>query len=219
MNRLDELLGELRESERTSARPLPHLTLGKRAPSRVVSRGTRVALSSLLAAAAFAVASPGVLKTLGPAPFAALVLALGVSSSFALGATSPGESRRIGPVWRALIPAFLFAGVVGVLLGLARYFSWVEFVDHEPKANCLAHSLFTASLVTLSLFAVWRRTDPFSPRALGAYHGALGGVLGALCVTLSCPSQEGIHLLLGHGFATILFATVGALAGRRFLSP
>jgi hypothetical protein len=86
-------------------------------------------------------------------------------------------------------------------------------------ARCGLVALIVGGLSAIFTVAIWRRTDPFTPRFSGALAGLSGGLIGAAVVALACPSGEAWHLGVGHGLSTLCLASVGWLAGGRFFVP
>lgn len=84
--------------------------------------------------------------------------------------------------------------------------------------ECAGLGMALAALVGMSLFAASRRTSPVSPRAAGAVAGVAAGLAGAAALQLHCPC-DGLHVVVGHGLPVVAGAALGALAGRRVLSP
>jgi hypothetical protein len=84
---------------------------------------------------------------------------------------------------------------------------------------CGIHTLVFGALAMATLFFVWRRTDPFSPRLSGAVSGLAGGLVGAVALDLTCPHLEAWHLWIGHGLTLVTLVAAGWYAGRRWLAP
>lgn len=207
------------ELTKRRAPSLPPLALPEFEPRPASSRTSRVLRSGLLLTLAFALSTYGLARSGHYDAYVGKTLLAGLFGAASLHFASPGESRRIRPGLRAALP-FVFLVLAATSLALvADHYSMNEFTAPHTHTGCLPHSLVTTALVWVSLLLAWRGTDPFAPRALGAFFGALAGILGAFSVTLTCASDEGYHLLLGHGAAGLTFAVLGALFGRKLLAP
>lgn len=136
-------------------------------------------------------------------------------------AKPPG--KRIGRRWRRAA----ILGALGVaLLQPLLVTSDVGFcaADASPMAArsalfCALESIALGGLVTTAMILIWRRTDPFSPGLSGATLGACGGLAGAVGTAFACPDHALAHLWVGHASTVILLTVLGAVAGRRWLSP
>ncbi len=84
---------------------------------------------------------------------------------------------------------------------------------------CGVHALIFGLMAMVTLFVLWRRTDPFSPRLSGAVAGLAGGLVGAVALDMTCPHLEAWHLWIGHGLTLIALVAAGWYAGRRWLAP
>ena len=92
-------------------------------------------------------------------------------------------------------------------------------VGRDPLGGCLSTGLVLAAVPMAVMFLSWRRTDPYSPRVTGALIGGWAGLTGAVGLTLTCPSNDLLHIALGHGGAVAGGALLGWLLGRKLLSP
>jgi hypothetical protein len=84
---------------------------------------------------------------------------------------------------------------------------------------CGVHALIFGLLAIIALFALWKRSDPFSPRLSGAVTGLAGGLVGAVALDMTCPHLEAWHLWVGHGLTLVALVAAGWYAGRRWLAP
>jgi hypothetical protein len=151
---------------------------------------------------------------------AAWSLALGVVLFAGLG-SAPGM-RPTRPLRFALLvtlPAFFLIGLAALathVLSAGEFFGRGGLIG---ALHCSLHALGAGVLISGAILLLWRRTDPFTPGLTGALVGLVGGLAGAIGVSLACPSTEGWHLWLGHGFAILGVVLLGWLAGRRWLAP
>ncbi|MGE0325283.1 MAG: NrsF family protein [Polyangiaceae bacterium] len=98
-----------------------------------------------------------------------------------------------------------------------------DFVSHGSSTwratECGFFSLAIGGLSSAGVLFAWRRTDPLTPRLSGALAGLVGGLGAALAVGMACPTTDKLHLLFSHGIVVIAFTVLGALAGRRLMTP
>jgi hypothetical protein len=132
--------------------------------------------------------------------------------------------RRSGRGFRT---GMLTLGAVGFLVHLFlttdHGLGFAQFLT-EPRSvrvtvSCGVHALLFGLLSTLGLFFVWRRTDPYSPRLTGALTGLAGGLIGGVAMDVVCTSREFWHLGLSHALPLLLSIALGAMLGKRWLSP
>jgi len=118
------------------------------------------------------------------------------------------------------VPALFFiylliAGRHGASLG--------QFLSHSEHtgraAECGVFALAIGGLSSTGVLFAWRRTDPITPRLSGALAGLVGGLGAALAVGIACPTTDALHLVFAHGLVVVAFTTLGALIGRRVLTP
>lgn len=109
----------------------------------------------------------------------------------------------------------LFTGQPGESLG--------DFVGHGESTwratECGLFSLAIGGLSSAGVLFAWRRTDPLTPRLSGALAGLVGGLGAALAVGLACPTTDKLHLVFSHGIVVVAFTVLGALVGRRLMTP
>ena len=74
---------------------------------------------------------------------------------------------------------------------------------------CGIHAMIFGLMAIASLFVLWRRTDPFSPRLSGAVAGLAGGLVGAVALDMTCPHLESWHLWFGHGLTLVALVVAG----------
>jgi hypothetical protein len=197
------------------------LALG--APSgRGLSRGARLGVSAAVLGAALLLATAPAVGWGVPRLLGAALLVGAVVGGLLLPASVPGARRAGLGVRRALV-AGLSLLTLAVLGALAPGFEPLgDFTAHGGPDHALAcayHTLLTGLAAGGALLLLWRRTDPFTPALSGALLGGTGGVVGTLSACLACPTDEGWHLMLGHGLAVSALALLGAAAGRRWLAP
>lgn len=151
---------------------------------------------------------------MGWASVEALILVLGLARR------QETSSRRLRLALAFVVPAAFF-----VYLTLTRTATEPlgEFLSHGDETrhalHCGAFSFVIGAAAALGIAALWRRTDPFTPRLSGALAGLLGGLAAAIPIGLVCPGTDGWHLWSAHGISLVLVILMGTLLGRRWLSP
>lgn len=203
-------------TDRIRARVAPDLR-----PRRGLSLSVRLLVTALASTAAVvagasmaqgaAVASVGSLAIIA-LYFVAITVA--VAAGVARTTTTPIRRRYLVA---AMSPIAFAAAVV-----LARVFHVHD--SHAAAvpgtfAGCLMRGALLTSFPLLVLIAVWRRTDPFTPRISGAIVGGWAGLAGGVALTLACPVQDLVHIAVAHGGAVIGGSLVGAALAGRWLSP
>jgi hypothetical protein len=198
----------------------------QRGPSAATRLAVCLTLSSILAGVGFWFGlrhhrsefgmRVGVYGALGWALLQALVLFVAFSP--------PRERSRLGsrPLRLGLAVAIPL-----LFLGYLTYSAWsyVPFVEFSRGAR--ASHAFTCGLVALTfggllsggVLLAWRGTDPMTPRLSGTLAGLIGGIGGALAVSIGCPSHEAWHLWLSHGLIVLALGAMGFGLGRRLLAP
>ena len=132
--------------------------------------------------------------------------------------------RRLPRRLRWAVIAVVLAGFFLYLTVAATHvLSPKEFLDSPGSTRstvvCGIHALVFGLLAAGVLMALWRGTDPFSPRLTGAVAGLGGGLVGGVALDMTCRSVEAWHLWLGHGLMLVLVVAAGWAVGRRWLSP
>ncbi len=85
--------------------------------------------------------------------------------------------------------------------------------------GCGLRALGGGLIAAAATMWVWRKTDPWSPRAGGAIVGATAGSIACAAVNVACATHDAGHIIVGHWLAVPLLALVGALAAPRVLRP
>jgi hypothetical protein len=143
-----------------------------------------------------------------------LVLFAGLGSA---PGTRPTRPLRFGLL--VALPALFLLGLAALATHIRSAGEFFGRGGLTGALPCSLHAFVSGALISGAILLLWRRTDPFSPGLTGALVGLVGGLAGAIAVSLACPSTEGWHLWLGHGFAILGVVLLGWLAGRRWLSP
>jgi hypothetical protein len=131
-----------------------------------------------------------------------------------------GRSGFGAPVWTRW--AFALLGGLGFEVWAALYARGALLADAAhaaaPAPDCLPLAVLVALAVGAVAFAVARRTALVAPASSGALGGCVAGLAAALFLHAHCPATEAAHLQTVHAFPVFLAITLGALAGRRWLS-
>ncbi|MEJ7732106.1 MAG: NrsF family protein [Polyangiaceae bacterium] len=191
--------------------------LADSAPARSASAAARrlVVLGASTLTLALAAVSFG--KKLGAPRDNLRELAVGavmLAGGAALVAIAMPPSTRSRGVRLALLVTFVGAW--------AAYLGWTSSTPGGPPLpalSCLAVSTIAGALALVLGHWAWRNTDPWTPRWTGARLGALAGGAGAAGVGVACTYHDLGHLLVGHGLALVLLASVGAAIAHRTLRP
>lgn len=152
------------------------------------------------------------LTTMGIALVAALV---------ALTTLRRGRAMSGPPVW---------ALVVTTVCGVSAMLAWKHGVSslyqgmtdawpERPGFRCLRLTLALGSAPLLATLLARRWTVASYPGTAGAAMGATIGLAAVVGVDLWCPVAYLPHLLLGHVLPLGVLAALGAVLGRRLLSP
>ncbi len=153
----------------------------------------------------------------------ALVWGIAQASVIVVGlGRAPGKRTHRFVRW-ALVIAVPLTFIVHLTIASDGILPLREFVTapHSMRHTlvCGVHAILFGLLASVTLFVLWRRTDPFSPRLSGAVAGLAGGLVGAVALDMTCPHLEAWHLWIGHGLTLVLLVAAGWYAGRRWLAP
>lgn len=193
-----------------------------KAPRSSISRAKRTGFSVLALAIGFTLTT---FKVAGHSPGVFLVALAACSLSVGallFSGVIPGSGRTSAGTRRYLLGALAVATFTVLALKADHFLSYGQFADGEclmRTTHCASYALLAGVIVSSGLMIIWRRTDPFSPGLTGALIGFLGGLIGTVSVSLSCRADEGIHLTLGHGIATVVVTGLCWWGGRKWLSP
>jgi hypothetical protein len=131
-----------------------------------------------------------------------------------------GSSTRVRLGLTLLVP-LLFFGYLTLIRTSSPPIG--EFMAHSENTghalHCGMFSFVIGALAACGILFLWRKTDPFTPRLSGSLAGLLGGLGAATPIGLVCPGTDCWHLWLAHGVSLILVVGMGAMLGRRWLSP
>jgi hypothetical protein len=191
-------------------------------PRRSLSRRARALLSILALALGLTLTAA---RVLGENP-SAFLIAL-ASSCLSIGTllfmgVIPGTGRTNAGMRRILLGTLGIFTFTVLALNADHFMPLDQFASGghiHGVTHCVTFSLLAGVIASSGLMMIWRRTDPFSPGLTGALLGFLGGLIGTVSVSLTCRADEGIHLTLGHGVATLILAGICWAGGRKWLTP
>lgn len=195
------------------------------APCRSFSRRARVVAGFLVVALVFAAFLSSARRPLGGFGAAALFGAAGWALiQLVILFLSFGRKSVPSNGVRFLVLLCVPLAFLGYLtLGNSGHLPLSEFLNHSDESHHVLHcgliSFATGAFAALGILLLWRRTDPFTPRLSGALAGLIGGMAAAIPIGLICPGKECWHLWLGHGLSLLAVIGVGAVLGRKWLSP
>jgi hypothetical protein len=138
-----------------------------------------------------------------------------------------GFASRRGVLGSRGVRIALAVALPVLFIGYLSYSAWsyvpFEQFSHGARAShavgCGFVALCFGAVVAGSVLLAWRGTDPVTPRLSGTLAGLVGGVAGALAVSIGCPSHEAWHLWTAHGLIVLALGLLGFAAGRRLLAP
>ena len=194
----------------------PGLSVAQRMARAVPVAGVLAALAFALGWGvrpdlAAAMASPAVLKVLGP-----LVLA-GMAAALALTLSRPeAEGGRHGAaLWvfaAALLAGFAAALATGGVTGLIAALATPSLLTCLSSIPALALPLLVAALWALAAGA------PRRPALAGAVGGVAAGGLAAALYALYCDQDAALFALPAYSAAVLIVAGIGTIAGARVLA-
>lgn len=119
---------------------------------------------------------------------------------------SPGSLHRVPPRIAVIVLA------VGLLAATAIIFPWQEPQFFLLRGwECLKAGLLMAAPYSLLFWVMVRRGHTLASGMLGASLGAIGGLLGAFVLQITCNRQDAVHLLVWHGGVVIVSLVLGVL--------
>jgi hypothetical protein len=129
----------------------------------------------------------------------------------------PSRTLRI-----AAAIAIPIAFMLYIIATAATHSPFAVFSQGAPAHHalrCGITCLMLGALVSGGVLFLWRGTDPLTPTLSGAIAGLTGGLGSALALGVACPSHEAWHVGISHGLVVVAMVGIGALVGRRLLSP
>ncbi|MDP3276573.1 MAG: NrsF family protein [Deltaproteobacteria bacterium] len=201
------LLALTQQTIRPARRPLVMRWLASFAPALVVAVGARVFVPRR------DLHSLSHTETWGPALGVALVSLAVAALVLARGRDSLGPSRSV----RALASAVNIAGFAGFSLALVTAPFWGGSILQHVECAVFA-LIATLALVPAAIWPL-RRLEPVHPALGGALIGTSVAALVSVAQHWSCPPPSSSHVLFAHGMSFVLSVPLGALLGRRWLTP
>jgi hypothetical protein len=147
-----------------------------------------------------------------------LVIALVLLAGLAF---PPGRrpSRTVRLIAALVIPVLFVFYVTATASAHSAFGVFAQGATGAHAVRCGVTCLMLGVIVSGGVLFLWRGTDPLTPGLSGALAGLVGGLGAALALGVACPSHEAWHVGISHGLVVAAMAGVGALVGRRLLSP
>lgn len=160
-------------------------------------------------------------KFKSPFDFFVATLLLGGAGSLGFFAFRSGIPGRDSVSWaRRVVWGIVGALVLALSFAIARESpgSAVEIGLDLRGARCSALvGLFAVLPAAALLIALKTRYATVRPRYAGKMLGGAAGFLGALFISLHCPVDEGLHILVWHVGPVLLIAWIFSAIAMRFL--
>lgn len=134
----------------------------------------------------------------------------------ALRLVQPGADLNRCGFLLAGLAAALCAAVLIELMVLPRTQWETYWIGHNAVVCMVLIPTLAFGPLVAALF-VLRRGAPTNPTLAGAGAGLLAAALGAGLYATHCPDDSPLFVACWYSLATLIVATIGALAGRRFL--
>jgi hypothetical protein len=131
-----------------------------------------------------------------------------------------GSSTRVRLGLTVLVPVLFFGYLTLIRTStppLSEFMARPENTGHA--LHCGLFSFVVGAIAAGGILFLWRKTDPFTPRLSGSLAGLIGGLAAATPIGLVCPGTDCWHLWLAHGLSLVLLVGMGAMLGKRWLSP
>jgi hypothetical protein len=129
----------------------------------------------------------------------------------------PSRTLRIAAA--VAIPAVFMLYITATASAHSPFSVFSQGAPAHHALRCGITCLMLGALVSGGVLFLWRGTDPLTPTLSGALAGLTGGLGSALALGVACPSHEAWHVGISHGLVVVAMVGIGALVGRRLLSP
>jgi hypothetical protein len=157
--------------------------------------------------------------------FALALLSVASLAALGVAAVVHRGARGLGPTTaqRAAYAAFALPVFAAVMLATTRAAPGSIVPAGDEVLGAFVHCAIIGSVFAVftgaALLASARRTSPVAPSLAGAVAGLAAGLSGALFLHVACPVALASHGVFAHGAPAVVGAALGALLGRRVLSP
>ena len=145
-------------------------------------------------------------------------LALAVPSLLLLFRLARPEAKAVALARWLFAPLFLLAAAVVVELMVVPSNEWLTRLVGENWLYCTTMIPMMAAPILAALIVAMRAGAPQRPAWTGALAGAAAAGLASLLYASHCPDNSPLFVATWYPLATIVCASAGALAGRRFLA-
>jgi hypothetical protein len=133
----------------------------------------------------------------------------------------PGRrpSRNLRIATAVAIPLVFILYITATASAHDSFAAFSQGATAQHALRCGITCLMLGAIVSGGVLFLWRGTDPLTPSLSGALAGLTGGLGSALALGVACPSHEAWHVGVSHGLVVVAMVGLGALVGRRLLSP
>lgn len=145
-----------------------------------------------------------------------LVIVLAAGLAFPPG-RRPSRALRIATA--VAIPVVFVLYITATASAHDSFSHFAQGATAHHALRCGLTCLMLGAIVSGGVLFLWRGTDPLTPSLSGALAGLTGGLGSALALGVACPSHEAWHVGISHGLVVVAMVGLGALVGRRLLSP
>lgn len=151
-------------------------------------------------------------------PFKFVVtLSLFLSGAFLIGRmVRPGQSLTAWR-WLLLLGPVLLTGAVIIELAVVPPGLWATRLIGHNALHCLTIIPALAFFPTVFLFLAMRHGAPDNPGLAGAVAALTSAGIATTLYASNCPDDSPLFMMTWYSIATLIVATVGYFAGRRFL--
>ncbi|WP_092938247.1 NrsF family protein [Rhizobium sp. 9140] len=152
-------------------------------------------------------------------PFKFVVtLSLFLSAALLIGRmVRPGQSLTAWR-WLLLLGPVLLTSAVIIELAVVPAGLWTTRLIGQNALHCLMTIPALAFFPTVFLFLAMRHGAPDNPGLAGAIAALASAGIAATLYAFNCPDDSPLFMVTWYSIATLIVATAGYFAGRRFLS-
>lgn len=194
------------------ASPSPPRAARRRHDVLALGVGVLVAALVFVAIGGVTVATRTLSELVVPATGWALLAFVASFASVSRGGSMLGRTTRLLALVAALTAPVIYAWVSGFTAAMS---SFGDAAPWNANLGCFVATLALSTAPFVAFGVLRRGSDPIHPRALGAALGAAAGAGGGVLIDLHCPVSHWVHVAFAHVLPIVIFALVGALAGKR----
>jgi hypothetical protein len=150
--------------------------------------------------------------------FASLLLLSALSALMALRTAVPGKD--LSKAWFAVLVIFFVSALAPLALRGMNEPAVMAMSGLDPRTGW--HCSFSLAMYALTPLAalIWfihRKLASTKPVLTGSLVGLSVGAFGAATLAWTCPSNEGVHLMVWHLVPVFIFSFIFAKMSRKFL--